>query len=73
MLEVGCGYLVVPFSNSFFTAIALLVLVGEQIPMETISGKSRVIITQFGIANPEELLMFKQLYKYPPSQDGQQK
>lgn len=51
MLEVGCGCLVVPFSNSFFTAIALLVLVGEQIPMETISGKSRMIIIQFGIDN----------------------
>lgn len=45
MLEVGCGCLVVPFSNSFFTAIALLVLVGEQTLMETISGESRVIIT----------------------------
>ena len=52
MLEVGCGCIVVPFSSSFFTAIALLDLVGEQIPMETISGKSRMIIIQFGIANP---------------------
>lgn len=52
MLEVGCGCLVVPFSNSFFTAIVLLVLVEEQIPMETISGKSRAIIFQFGIAIP---------------------
>lgn len=52
MLEVGCGCLVVPFSSSFFTAIALSVLEGEQIPMETISGKSRVIIIQFGITNP---------------------
>lgn len=50
MLEVGCGCLVVPFSSSFFTAIALSVLEGEQIPMETISGKSRVIIIQFGRA-----------------------
>lgn len=59
MLEVGCGCLVVPFSNSFFTAIALLVLVGEQIPMETISGKSRVIITHFGITDPVRAFMFK--------------
>lgn len=51
MLEAGCGCLAVPFFSSFFTAIALLVLVGEQIPMETISGKSRVITTQFGIVN----------------------
>ncbi|GAB1295433.1 Cryptochrome-1 [Apodemus speciosus] len=36
MLEVGCGCPAVPFSNSFSTATALLVLVGGQIPMETI-------------------------------------
>jgi hypothetical protein len=50
MLEVGCGCLVAPFSSSFFTVTAPLVLVGEQIPMETISGKSRVW-SQFGVIN----------------------
>lgn len=54
MLEVGCGCLVVPFSSSFFTVIALLVLVEEQIPMETTSGKLRVITIQCGIVNDEQ-------------------
>lgn len=55
MLGAGCGCRAVPFSSSFSTAIALLVSVGGQIPMETISGKSKVIVTAFGIANQEEL------------------
>ena len=39
MLEVGCGCPAVPFFSNFFTATALWVLVGGQIPMETILGK----------------------------------
>lgn len=54
MLEVGCGCPVVLFSSSFSTATALLVLVGGQIPMETISGKARVMFVWFERAAPKE-------------------
>lgn len=54
MLEVGCGYPVVPFSSSSSTATALLVLVGGQIPMETTSGKARVVFVRFERAAPKK-------------------
>lgn len=58
MLEVGCGCPVVPFSSSFSTATALLVLVGGQIPMETISGTAKVMFVWFEIATPRKSFFF---------------
>lgn len=55
MLEVGCGCPVVPFSSSSSTATALLVLVGGQIPMETTSGKARVVFVRFERAAPKNI------------------